>query len=69
MHLVGGNFSAADLTFASLAAPVLRPLEHPIGASQFHEHKVPREMIVVMQELRATPAGAYARLYKKRHSS
>jgi glutathione S-transferase len=40
LYLVGDKFSAADLTFAALAAPVLRPPEHPISLSQFHKHKV-----------------------------
>lgn len=67
-YLVGGKFSAADLTFAALAAPALRPPEHPIISSQSHE--INSEMAAVIQELRATPAGAYAlRLYKQRHSS
>lgn len=65
-YLVGGNFSAADLTFAALAAPALRPLEHPVISSPLDE--INSEMAAVIQELRATPAGAYAlRLYKQRH--
>ncbi len=68
LYLVGGKFSAADLTFAALAAPALRPPEHPIISSQSHE--INSEMAAVIQELRATPAGAYAlRLYRQRHSS
>ena len=30
-YLVGGRFTVADLTFASLASPVLGPPEHPVG--------------------------------------
>lgn len=68
LYLVGDKFSAADLTFAALAAPALRPPEHPIISSQSHE--INSEMAAVIQELRATPAGAYAlRLYRQRHSS
>jgi glutathione S-transferase len=69
LYLVGDNFSAADLTFAALAAPALRPPEHPMVSSQTHEIK--SDMLAVIQELRATPAGAYAlRLYREqRHPS
>jgi glutathione S-transferase len=68
LYLVGDKFSAADLTFAALAAPALRPSEHPIISSQLDE--INSEMAAVIQELRATPAGAYAlRLYRQRHLS
>lgn len=67
LYLVGEKFSAADLTFAALAAPALRPLEHPIISSQVNEIK---SKALVIQELQATLVGAYAlRLYKQRHSS
>ncbi|MBE9168050.1 glutathione S-transferase [Pleurocapsales cyanobacterium LEGE 06147] len=63
-YLVGNNFSAADLTFAALASPVLRPVNHPIYSSSIK--KFPLEVVEVIQELRKTPAGAFAlRLYRE----
>lgn len=68
LYLVGNEFSAADLTFAALAAPALRPSRHLTASSQLDG--INSEMVAVIQELRATPAGAYAlRLYQQRHSS
>jgi glutathione S-transferase len=61
-YLVGGRFTAADLTFAALSAPVLLPpeLSHYYGARD----AVPEAFGVLVDRLRATPAGAYAlRLY------
>ncbi len=67
-YLVGNELSAADITFAALAAPILLPPEHPIKPLALEE--LPREMAAVIRELRATPAGAHAlRLYREnRHS-
>lgn len=63
-YLVGDNFSAADLTFAALAAPILRPKQHPIQLSQ--TGKTNQEMAEVILELRQTKAGKYAlRLYRE----
>ncbi len=63
-YLVGDNFSAADLTFAALAAPILRPKEHPIQLSQTGETN--KEMTEVTLALRQTKAGKYAlRLYRE----
>jgi glutathione S-transferase len=62
-YLVGDNFSAADLTFAALSAPILRPANHPIITS---EAEIPPSIKKVVLELRSTIAGTYAlRLYKK----
>lgn len=64
-YLIGDNFSAADLTFAALASPVLRPENHPIYSS-FGIQGLPHEMVEVIQELRETPAGKFAlRLYRE----
>ena len=60
--LVGDRFTAADLTFAALATPVVWPAEHArfLGGVE----ALPAAMRAVIDELRATPAGAYAlRLY------
>jgi glutathione S-transferase len=63
-YLVGDTISAADITFASLAAPVLLPPEHPVMVSKIAE--LPIEMATVIKELQSTPAGVYAlRLYRE----
>jgi glutathione S-transferase len=51
-YLCGERFSAADLTFASLAAPMLMPLPQP--------EKLPPTMAATVRELREHPAGAHA---------
>lgn len=61
-YLVGGRFTAADLTFAALSTPVLLPpeLAHYYGARE----AVPEAFGALVDRLRATPAGSYAlRLY------
>ena len=64
-YLVGDNFSAADLTFAALAAPVLQPPEHPIKRRNLQE--LPPKMAAEINVFRETPAGAFAlRLYRDR---
>ncbi len=63
-YLVGDTISAADITFAALAAPVLLPPEHPIMVSKIAD--LPIEMAAVIKELQATVAGVYAlRLYRE----
>ena len=61
-YLVGNRFSVADLTFASLASPILLPREHPFGlpaADEFSE--AARAQI---EAWRASPAGKFAlRIY------
>jgi glutathione S-transferase len=60
-YLVGDRFTAADLTFAALAAPMVGPAEHPIAplTADF-----PPPMHALWDELRAHPAGAFVlRLY------
>lgn len=62
--LVGDRFSAADLTFAALSAPVLLPPEHPMKILELE--KLDREMVSTIEELRSTPAGKFAlRLYRE----
>lgn len=56
-YLVGNDFSAADLTFASLAAPLLIPPEY--GGKSPDLDEFPSEIIALQQELRETPAGAF----------
>lgn len=63
-YLVGERFTAADLTFASLAAPVLLPPQYR-GRMPALEH-VPQSMRDVVVRLRNTVAGAYAlRLFEQ----
>ena len=56
--LMGDRFSAADLTFAALAAAVLMPPEYAVPLPQPDE--LPAGMAAVVRELRAHPAGAHA---------
>jgi glutathione S-transferase len=61
--LVGDGLTAADITFASLAAPMLGPAGHPAMSGAFEE--VPEPLRSIMAELRATLAGEHAlRLYR-----
>lgn len=57
-YLCGEHFSAADLTFASLAAPMLMPPEYGVPLPQ--PEALPVAMAATVRELRAHPAGAYA---------
>jgi len=56
--LAGGRFSAADLTFAALAAPVLLPVE--CRAVQPTLDEVPAGMREEIARLRATETGRFA---------
>ncbi|WP_341733652.1 glutathione S-transferase family protein [Microcoleus sp. EPA2] len=63
-YLVGDTISAADITFAALAAPVLLPPEHPVMVSKMAD--LPIEMAAVIKQLQSTAAGVYAlRLYRQ----
>ncbi len=57
-YLCGERFSAADLTFASLAAPMLMPPEYGVPLPQPDE--LPPAMAATVHEHRAHPAGAHA---------
>ncbi|HWA53261.1 MAG TPA: glutathione S-transferase family protein [Solirubrobacterales bacterium] len=57
-YLCGESFSAADLTFASLAASVLMPPEYGVPLPQPEE--LPPAMGAAVRELREHPAGAHA---------
>jgi glutathione S-transferase len=57
-YLCGDRFTAADLTFASLAASVLMPPEYGVPLPQPDE--LPTAMAAVVRELREHPAGAHA---------
>lgn len=57
-YLCGERFTAADLTFAALAASVLMPPEYGVPLPQPEE--LPQPMARKVQKLRAHPAGAFA---------
>jgi glutathione S-transferase len=57
-YLCGERFSAADLTFASLAAPMLMPPDYGVPLPQPEE--LPAAMATTVLELRKHPAGAHA---------
>jgi glutathione S-transferase len=62
-YLVGDGFGAADLTFASLAAPVLLPRGYGSPLPSLDE--VPTDLLAQIEEFRSTPAGAFAlRIYR-----
>jgi glutathione S-transferase len=62
--LVGDRFSAADLTFAALSAPMIMPPEYGVPLPSPDE--VPAGMAEVVRELRVHPAGEFAlRMYRQ----
>jgi len=63
-YLVGDRFTAADLTFAALATPVLFPANRRVKSLELGD--VPTAMATQIKAFRESPAGAYAlRLYRK----
>ncbi|MEA5596426.1 glutathione S-transferase family protein [Rivularia sp. UHCC 0363] len=61
-YLVGDKISAADITFASLAAPILQPPQHPINSDS---EELPAEMLSKMKKIQETAAGKFVlNLYK-----
>jgi glutathione S-transferase len=67
-HLVGDRFSAADLTFAAFAAPMVLPVEHPFPLPVA---LLPPSMLALVRECREHPAGTFAlRVYAEhRHAA
>jgi glutathione S-transferase len=57
-YLCGDRFTAADLTFSALAAPMLMPSNYGVDLPQTSE--LPPYTAEVVRELRAHPAGAHA---------
>jgi glutathione S-transferase len=57
-YLCGDEFTAADLTFSALAAPVLMPVGYGVPLPQPDE--LPAYMADVVRELRTHPAGEHA---------
>jgi len=67
-YLCGERFSAADLTFAALAAAVLMPPEYGVPLPLPDE--LPAPMAETVRELRAHPAGAHAlRMFREERRS
>jgi glutathione S-transferase len=56
-YLVGGRFTAADLTFAALAAPVLLPPDYGWPLPSLDE--LAPELRAIVLRFRAHPAGAF----------
>lgn len=63
-YLAGDTFSAADLTFASLAAPVILPTTHPIAA---RFDALPDGLKKTIEAMRALPAGKFVRRIYDEH--
>ena len=60
-YLLGNRFSAADLTFASLAAASIIPgAGEGYGANLFGRDELPEEPRAIAEEMRATKAGQHA---------
>jgi len=57
-YICGDEFTAADLTFSALAAPMLMPLDYGVPLPQPEE--LPAYAAKVVHEMRAHPAGAHA---------
>jgi glutathione S-transferase len=68
-YLVGDRLTAADLTFAALAAPVILPPEYGWPLPSLDDG--PPDLVRLRDRLRSRPAGTFAlRLYKEeRHRS
>jgi glutathione S-transferase len=68
-YLLGDRFSAIDITFAALAAPILQPLEQQIAPPSLESF--PAQMQTDIRNCRTTPAGELGlRLYREhRHRS
>ncbi len=56
-YLVGNQFSAADIAFSAIAAPVLLPVEY--GGAQTKFNEISEEFRQKIMKLRATPAGQF----------
>jgi glutathione S-transferase len=66
-YLVGDKLSAADITFAALAAPTIAPPEHP--ATRGSLDNFPVNMAKEINQFRETPAGQFVlRLYRERNN-
>ncbi|MCE9571745.1 MAG: glutathione S-transferase family protein [Deltaproteobacteria bacterium] len=57
-YLAGDRFTAADLTFAALAAPLIIPPQYAAYLPPLD--RMPQALLGIIDRLRATPAGAHA---------
>ena len=57
-YLVGDQMSAADISFASLAAPILQPPQHPSNSS--NSPQLPAKMLSEIKTIQETTAGQFA---------
>jgi glutathione S-transferase len=57
-YLMGEEFTAADLTFAALSAPLVLPSGYGVPLPSVEE--IPARMAAVVRELRDHPAGRHA---------
>ncbi len=63
-YLLGDRFSALDITFAALAAPILQPIEAHIPPTPLA--KLPTPMQSDIRQAQATPAGEFGlRMYRE----
>ena len=63
-YLLGDRFSAIDITFAALAAPILQPPEHHIKPNALD--LLPAQMQTDISKAQATPAGKFGlKLYRE----
>ncbi len=63
-YLLGDQFSAIDITFAALAAPIIQPPEHHISPSPLE--LLPAQMQTDIRNCQVTPAGKFGlRLYRE----
>jgi glutathione S-transferase len=63
-YLLGDQFSAADITFAALAAPLLMPPNHHVPPTPLAA--LPKQMQIEVEAARATVAGQFGlRLYRE----
>ena len=63
-YLLGDRFSAIDITFAALAAPLLQPPEHHIKPAALD--LLPAQMQTDIRKAQATPAGKFGlQLYRE----
>jgi glutathione S-transferase len=62
-YLVGDRFTAADLSFAALAAPLLLPRNYGVPLPTLAD--LPAAVLPLVDELRASPAGEFGlRIYR-----
>lgn len=64
-YLLGGRFTAADLTFAALTAPLVSPPEHPVTMPP--DERLPGALRQHLERWRATAAARHALAMYARH--